>query len=131
VSKDGGTTEGCFELLEGRKSLIRDREFGLVFFLKEVGKRKGDLGVISNESSIVVSKSQEDLKFMNVTRRFSFLDSFHFDLIHFYTLWPNNKHQIFNCIYTKVALLRLGKKIIFSKLLKHFLDMFLVLFFIL
>jgi hypothetical protein len=70
MSKDEGTTDSCPELLEDKKSLIRNREFGLVFFLKEVGKRKGDFGVIPNESSTLVSKFQEDLSVKNHSLEF-------------------------------------------------------------
>ena len=82
-----------------------------------------DVGVVGNESSVEVCKTQEGLKVLDFSGFRPILNGLNFSGEHGETIFGKNVAEVFNCISGEMTFVGAGIKFVLSESLEYFMDM--------
>ena len=80
MSQNWSRREGQFQCFESSMSFVREVPFDT--FTSKTGERDDDVGIVGNELSIEISKTQERLYVLNLPRFRPISNCLHFSGIH-------------------------------------------------
>ena len=119
--KDGHCSERVLE--EPESGVAGGRPIPRGVLASEAVKQDGEIGVISDESTVEVGKSKERLHVLDFARGGPVLNDFDLRIVHFEAFRTDNKAKEVRGIDAEVALFEFGEQIIQVEAAEDFLNM--------
>src|SRR5258706_14271499 len=93
----------------------------------ESGKRDGHVRVVSNETSVEISESEERLDFLDFSGGWPVLDDLDFRVVHAQAIWSDYEAQEVGHVNVEFAFFEFCEQAMSAKPSQNFADMFFML----
>src|ERR1700743_2598945 len=120
MGEDGSCSKLLFERIERSKTIVGEVPSNVL--LGEAGERNANVGVAVDEATIEISKAEERLDVLDVTRDGPVEDLLNLFGVHANAVLANDIAKIFDFFSMEFAFLRLAEEVVLTQSFKDFSD---------